>query len=346
MVRIRSRTTIMFVVLSLMGLTLLLLNTGLGAVNIPPVTVISILIEGLGLDLEMDISPIHESVLMSIRLPRIVLGLVAAGGLAAAGVGLQAVFRNPLAESQVVGVSWGAALGAVAVSAAVTKASWAFASPVAASVTAFLATFLAYRIARRGPRVEVVTLVLSGVAINAIAAAAVGIFSNLPGRGQMRSFSFWSLGSLGGATWTLVSMTLLFVLPGLALLALRVRRLNVLLLGDEEAYQSGVDVRRLRAEVIAAAALLTGAAVSAAGVIGFVGLLAPHGVRMIIGPDNRILLPCAMLAGAVLLLAADLVSRTAFAPAEIPLGVLTSLVGGPFFLWLLHRARRAQGGWG
>ena len=342
---VRSRRIMTFVALSLVVVTLLILNTGMGAVTIPPALVVSMLAEPFGLDLGTEAVPVHESVLWSIRLPRITLGLLAAGGLAAAGVGLQAVFRNPLAESQVVGVSWGAALGAAVALAAGAGTSGPFA-PAAASVTALLATLLAYRIARRGPRVEVVTLILAGVAINAIAAAAVGLVVNVAGRGQVRSFSFWSLGTLGGATWQTVWVTLLFVLPGVALLVLRSRRLDVLLLGDEEARHSGVDVRRLRIEVVAAAALLTGASVSAAGVIGFVGLLAPHTVRTIIGPDNRALLPGAMLAGVVLLLMADLVSRTAVAPAEIPLGVLTSLVGGPFFLWLLHRTRRAQGGWG
>ena len=343
---LRTRRAITLGSLSLVVVTMLVLNTGMGAVTIPPATVVSLLAERVGLEVGAEAMGVQESVLWSIRLPRIALGLLAAGALAAAGVGLQAVFRNPLAESQVVGASWGAAVGAAAALAAGAQASGTFAPAAAASVTALLVTLLAYRIARRGPRVEVVTLILAGVAINAIAAAAVGLLVNVAERGQMRSFSFWSLGTLGGATWETVSVTLVFVLPGVALLGLRTRQLDVLRLGGDEARQSGVDVRRLRVEVVAAAALLTGASVAAAGVIGFVGLLAPHTVRMIVGPDNRTLLPGAMLAGAVLLLGADLLARTAVAPAEIPLGVLTSLAGGPFFLWLLHRTRRAQGGWG
>ena len=343
---LRTRRALTLAGLSLVVVTMLVLNTGMGAVSIPPATVVSLLAERVGLEVGAEAIGVQESVLWSIRFPRIVLGLVVAGALAAAGVGLQAVFRNPLAESQVVGTSWGAAVGAAAALAAGAPATGSFAPAAAAMATALLATFLAYRVARRGPRVEVVTLILAGVAINAIAAAAVGLLVNVAERGQMRSFSFWSLGSLGGATWHTVSVTLVLVIPGVVLLARRGRQLNVLSLGDEEARHSGVDVRRLRVEVVAAAALLTGASVSAAGVIGFVGILAPHTVRMIIGPDNRVLLPGAMLAGAGLLLAADLASRTAVAPAEIPLGVLTSLVGGPFFLWLLGRTRRAQGGWG
>ena len=343
---LRARRIVTFAILSLLVVTMLVLNAGMGAVAIPPAAVLSLLAEPIGLDIGTEAPGIQESVLWSIRLPRIVLGLLAAGALAAAGVGLQAVFRNPLAESQVVGTSWGGAVGAAAALAAGARATGSSATAAAASVTALLATLLAYRIARRGHRVEVVTLILTGVAVNAIAVAAVGLLVNVAEPGRMRSFSFWSLGNLGGATWQTVSVTLVFVLPGIALLALRSRQLNVLLLGDEEAHHSGVDVRRLRVEVVAAAAVLAGASVSAAGVIGFVGLVAPHTLRMIIGPDNRALLPGAMLFGVVLLLGADLVSRTAVAPAEIPLGVLTSLVGGPFFLWLLHRTRRAQGGWG
>lgn len=339
----RRRT---FAALWAAALLILVLNSGMGAVTIPPGTVVSLLAERLGLAAGSDAAAIQESVFWSIRLPRLALGATAAGALAAAGVGLQTVFRNPLAESQVVGISWGAAAGAVAAVAAGAGSFGGFAVPASASVAALLSTVLVYRIARRGPRVEVVTLILAGVAVNAAAAAAVGLMVNVSESGQMRSFSFWSLGSLGGATSETVWVTLVFMIPGVALIALRSRRSNVLLLGDEEARHSGVDVERLRAEVVIGASLLTGATVAAAGVIGFVGLLAPHSVRMFIGPDNRALLPGSMLAGVVLLLAADLVSRTAAAPAEIPLGVLTSLAGGPFFLWLLSRTRRAQGGWG
>ncbi len=340
---VRRRYT--FAVLSVAVAALVVAGAAMGAVAIPPATVFSLLAGQLGLDIGPGASAIHESVFWSIRLPRLGLGVVAAGALAAAGVGLQAVFRNPLAESQVVGMSWGAAVGAAAVAVPGAAILGGPATAVAASVTALLFTLLAYRISRRGPRVEVVTLILAGVAINAIAASVVGLLVNIAERGRMRSFSFWSLGSLGGATWETVWVTLALVLPAAALLAVRGRRLNVLLLGDEEARHTGVDVERLRAEVLTAAALLTGATVAAAGVIGFVGLLAPHTVRMIIGPDNRALLPGSMLAGMVLLLAADLAARTAAAPAEIPLGILTALAGGPFFLWLLNRTRRAQGGW-
>ena len=342
---VRSRKILTFAVLALAVAILLTLNAGMGAVSIPPATVAALLAERLGMGLGMDTDTVHQSVLWSIRLPRIALGLLAAGGLAAAGVGLQAVFRNPLAESQVVGVSWGAALGAAAALAAGADGS-GFAPAVAASVAAFLVTLLAYRVARRGPRVEVVTLMLTGVAVNAMAASGVGLLVNISAQGQMPSFSFWSLGTLGGATWPTVLVTLVFVLPGVALLVSRSSQLDVLLLGDEEARQSGIDVKRLRIEVMASAALVTGAVVSTAGVIGFVGLLAPHAIRMIIGPKNRALVPGAALAGIALLLSADLAARTVVAPAEIPLGVLTSLVGGPFFLWLLHRTRSAQGGWG
>lgn len=346
MVAVGARRRATFAVLSVVVAALVVAGAGMGAVAIPPSTVFSMLAGQLGFDLGPQASAVHESVLWSIRLPRLALGMLAGGALAAAGVGLQAVFRNPLAESQVVGTSWGAAAGAALVAWSGVATLGSPAAPAAASVTALGFSLLSYRIARRGTRVEVVTLLLAGVAVNAIGASAVGLLVNLAERGQIRSFPFWSLGSLGSATWETVRMALVFVLPAVALLAVRGGRLNVLLLGDEEARHSGVDVGRLRIEVITAAALLTGATVAAAGVIGFVGLLAPHLVRMLIGPDNRALLPGSMLAGMGLLLAADLAARTAAAPAEIPLGVLTSLVGGPFFLWLLSRTRRAQGGWG
>ena len=344
---VRSRRFITFAILSLVVVTMLVLNTGMGAVTIPPAVVVSLLAERVGLEVEGGLRPVSRS------------RCSGRSGFPASSSGCwpRAPWRRqvwgcrPCSATRWPSRRWSVLLGERRWG---LRRRWqpearhpaAFAPAAGASVTALLATLLAYRIARRGPRVEVVTLILAGVAINAIAAAAVGLLVNVAERGRMRSFSFWSLGSLGGATWHTVSVTLVFVLPGIALLALRSRQLNVLLLGDEQARHSGLDVRRLRVEVVVAASLLTGASVAAAGVIGFVGLLAPHTVRMITGPDNRTLLPGAMLLGAVLLLGADLASRTAVAPAEIPLGVLTSLVGGPFFLWLLHRTRRAQGGWG
>jgi iron complex transport system permease protein len=190
-----------------------------------------------------------------------------------------------------------------------------------------------------------VTLLLTGLALNAIANAALGFLLFVSNDQQLRTIVFWTLGSLGGATWRSVLPALLLVLAAAVVLPLRAGDLNLLALGEREARHLGVETERVRLGVIVLTALATGAAVAVAGVVGFVGLVVPHLVRLVAGPDNRIVLPASALLGALLLVLADLASRTLAAPAELPLGVLTSLIGGPFFLWLLLRFRRTQGGW-
>jgi iron complex transport system permease protein len=199
---------------------------------------------------------------------------------------------------------------------------------------------------RHDGRTEVVTLILTGVALNAIAAALIGLMIFYADDTQLRSIVFWSLGSLGGATWRLVFATAPFVLGGGLLLMSQRRALNVMILGDREAYHLGVPTERVRLIVIGLSALLSGATVAAMGIVGFVGLVVPHLMRLLLGPDHRTLLPACALNGAILMLLADLGSRVLMAPRELPLGIVTALIGGPYFLTLLHYTRRAQGGWG
>jgi iron complex transport system permease protein len=203
-----------------------------------------------------------------------------------------------------------------------------------------------YGFARSGGRTEVVTLILAGIAVNAIAGAFTGLFIFVANDVQLRTIVFWTLGSLGGATWRAVWSVLPFIGIGLLLLPRWGRQLNLLVLGEREARHLGVDTERLRFALVVLAALITGASVAVAGIIGFVGLIVPHIIRLVAGPDHRLLLPASALAGASLLLLADLAARTLVLPRELPLGVVTALAGGPFFLWLLHRTRREHGGWG
>lgn len=342
----RRRTRLTLASLTAATAILLILNLGMGAVPITPLQVLGSLTERAGWDIGGGASAMQESVLWSIRAPRILLAAAAGGGLAAAGAGLQAVFRTPLAESQLVGVSWGAAVGAAAAIAVGGDGLSPLLPPLAGFAVGMAAALLAYRIARAGPRVEAATLLLAGAAVNAAAAAVIGILVNAVDSDRLGSLAFWSLGTLGAASWETAAVTVLLTLPGAAVLAGRAGEMDALLLGEEEAHHLGVDIRRLRLTALGAAALLTGAAVAAAGVIGFIGLLAPHAMRVTLGPGNRRLVLASILAGAGLTLAFDLAARTALAPTEIPLGVLTSLAGAPLFLWLLVRARRAQGGWG
>jgi iron complex transport system permease protein len=324
----------------------LLLGVGIGAVRIAPQDSISIVLSHLGLGTPVAVDPQQDVILWAIRLPRVVLGALVGGALAISGAALQGVFRNPLVDPGIIGVSSGAALGAViAIMFGLTGAVQG-GLQISAFVFGVLTAFVVYVLARYEGRTETVTLILTGVAVTAIAAAGVGFLIARADDDQLRDIVFWSLGSLGGATWTLVAATLPLVAIGAAVCIVRARRLDLLALGEREARYLGVDTERERTLVIGAAALATSAAVAAVGVVAFVGLVVPHLVRLLIGPAHRLLIPTSFMLGAALLVLADLVARTATAPVELPLGVVTSLIGGPFFLWLLWRTRRAHGGWG
>jgi iron complex transport system permease protein len=286
-------------------------------------------------------------VLIDIRLPRLALGLAVGAALAVSGVLLQGLFRNPLADPGIVGISAGAGLGAVLAIvlggllplglAAVLGAALV---PVAAGLGGWVTTLLLYRIATRAGRTDVVLLLLAGIALSALAGAATGVLTYLADDRQLRDLTFWSMGSLAGATWTKLGAALplvglaLAVTPGLA------RGLNALALGEAQAAHMGVDVQRLKRLAILSAAVATGAAVAVSGGIGFVGLVVPHLLRQAQGPDHRLLILHSALLGAALLVLADLVSRSIVAPAELPIGILTALFGAPIFLWmLLHNGR-------
>jgi iron complex transport system permease protein len=214
-----------------------------------------------------------------------------------------------------------------------------------ASGAALAATLLVDAFARRGGRTEIVTLILTGLAVNALATAAVGLATYLASPEQLQDIVFWTLGSLGGASWETVRVSLPFVLVGLVAIPTLGRALDLMVLGEREAGHLGVATERVRLTLIVLCALTAGAGVAVAGVIGFVGLIVPHVIRLLAGPGNRVVLPLSAVAGATLLLLADLVARTAAAPAELPLGVLTAALGGPFFLFLVHRTRGAHGEW-
>lgn len=321
-----------------------------GAVSITVEQVVSILGHQVHLTLPWPFEPKHEVILYSIRLPRILLGTLIGSGIATSGAALQGLFRNPLADPGLVGVSSGAAVAAVAVivlgSTALdfaTKAIGPFALSVAAFVGGTATTFLVYKLSLVHGRVAVSTMLLAGIAINAIAGSIIGVFTFVADDAQLRSLTFWSLGSLGGATWPAVATTAPFT--GLSVIALLryARPLNALLLGEEEAGHLGYNVESMKRCIVLLVALSVGATVAVAGIIGFIGLVVPHLLRLILGPDHRLLLPGSALLGASLLLGADLVARLVVVPAELPIGIVTALIGGPFFIYLLHSGRRLEG---
>lgn len=336
----------LFAVLSGMLLAAVVLALAVGAVSIGPGSVVGILLDHLGLDTGLTFTSTQDAVLWSIRLPRVVLAGLVGAGLAVAGVLFQGIFRNPLADPQVIGISSGAALGSVAAVLLLESTAGVVAAPAGGIVGAIGATVLVYRSARHQGRTEVVTLVLAGFAVAAIGSAAAGFVSVAADDPRLGSALFYTLGSASIATWRLVAVTVPFVVLGLVVAPLTARRLDLLLLGEREAAHLGVDVDGLRRTVVVAGALLVGAGVAATGVIGFVGLLVPHAIRQVAGPGHRVLIPASAIGGAVLVILADLLARWVASPLEVPVGLVTAILGGPVFLMLLRRTRREHGGWG
>ena len=319
---------------------------GLGQVSVPPDEVLGSVLHRLGLDLgAVPTHPQGDATLWEVRFPRVALGIAVGAALGCAGALMQGVFGNPLAEPAVVGVASGAAVGAFTVIALglVTFGTWTTA--VAAFAGGLLTTLLVYAMSRSDGRTEVVTLILTGIAVNAVAGAAIGLLTYAADDDARTAMAFWNLGSLNRANWGAVAVAAPCVAVGLAVALAHARHLDLLALGERPARHLGLDVERVRRLLIAVTALLTAAAVAFAGVIAFVGLVVPHLVRLAAGPSHRVLLPASALGGATVLVLADLVARTAVRYQELPLGVLTAVVGGPFFFWLLRRARTRAGGW-
>jgi iron complex transport system permease protein len=288
-------------------------------------------------------------ILWSVRLPRIVMAVLIGFLLAASGTIMQGLFRNPLADPALVGVASG---GALAAAAAIVVGDRFLAGlpsvgaqvvPAAAFLGSLATTFILHGISTRRNRTSTAVFLLGGLAIAALANAGLGLLIFVADDKQLRDITFWMLGSLGGATWSKVTILLPFVAALLLAVPFIARGLDLLALGETEAFQMGVEVERLKRISIILVSAMTGAAVSFAGVIGFIGIIVPHLLRLVLGPAHRSLLPASALFGAVLLLVADTVARTVAAPAEVPIGILTALVGAPFFLYLLLRHRGLVG---
>ncbi|MDD3609586.1 MAG: iron ABC transporter permease [Halothiobacillaceae bacterium] len=332
------------------GLLLSLLASAMtGPVALPPAQVAGILAAQFGIETGITYTPMQAGVLMEVRLPRLVLAVLVGFGMALAGAAMQGLFRNPLADPGIVGVSSGAALGAVGwivlagqIPLLGALGGWlgAYALPAFAFLGGLLTTLVIYRLAGIGrPEAQTFMLLLAGVAISALTGAATGLLTYIANDEQLRSITFWTMGSLGNAGWEQIPVLLLLMLPTTLGLFALYRLLDALLLGETVAGHLGFDMRRARPLLVVLTALMVGTAVSMTGIIGFIGLMAPHIARLIVGPGHRRLLPAAALIGALLLVVGDMVARTLASPAEIPIGILTALVGGPFFLFLLLSRR-------
>ncbi|MGW6915109.1 FecCD family ABC transporter permease [Kitasatospora sp. NPDC054939] len=331
------------------ALLLLSLTAGLaiGSVPVPAGEVWGIVTRALGADwVEPSWSRARETIVLEVRAPRVLLGAVTGAGLAVVGTALQALVRNPLAEPYLLGVSSGASLGAVAVIVFGVGLLGPLSLSAAAFTGALLTLLLVYATARAGGRITPVRLVLAGVACAAVLTAVTDLLLLTADRGnEARAVLAWTLGGIGGVQWATLWLPGAALLLGTGVLLLQARSLNLLLAGEESATTLGLDVARFRARMFVLLSLVTGVLVAAAGPIGFIGLILPHVVRLFVGGDHRRVLPAAALSGAVFLVWADIAARTVAAPTEIPVGILTALCGGPFFLWLLRRdARTADRG--
>jgi iron complex transport system permease protein len=339
--RIARRTrqaTLALAALALLLLAAVVLGVGLGTVSLAPDQIVGILAHRLlGIDVVPTWSPAAEAIVVDLRLPRVLSAAVVGLGLSVAGATFQGLLRNPLADPYVLGTASGAALGAaIAILIPVRMVILEFGLIHGlAFVGALAAVTVVYRMSRPSGPAPMTSLLLTGYAIGSLLAAGLAMAMYLAGS-NLRQIFFYLMGSLDGSTWARVAVAAPIILAGTALILVRARNLNGFLLGEETAAHLGVDVRRERAILLALASLVTAAAVTIAGLIGFVGLVVPHLVRLAVGPNARLVLPLSAIGGAALLIVADLVARML---GEIPVGVVTALLGAPFFLSLLRRAR-------
>ena len=312
----------------------------MGPVNIPLTHVASVLFDNMGLDFASHTTT-ERLVIEQLRFPRILVGALVGMALGVSGATMQGLFRNPMADPAIIGVSAGGAVGAVVVIATGISGLFYMALPLASFLGAMAAAFLVYGIAWVGGRFSMATLLLAGVAVGSFLGAIISAIIILtPDNDALRGILFWLAGGLNSRSWEHVGISAPFILGGLAVVMFLARDLNLLMLGDDDARSMGVRVGLIRPLLLAAASMVTGVAVAVSGIIAFVGLLVPHLLRLIFGPDHRVLIPVSALGGAVFVVVADTLARTVIQPAEFRVGIITAFVGAPFFIFLLIRNKR------
>ncbi|MBU4265706.1 MAG: iron chelate uptake ABC transporter family permease subunit [Candidatus Altiarchaeales archaeon] len=302
------------------------ISLAFGPVNIPLDEIFAVLING-------EAELVNKTIISHIRLPRIILAMLVGSALAVAGAAMQGLFKNPMADPYVIGISSGAAFGAsIAIIAGISV-------PILAFLGALGAVFLVYNIAIKNGKIAVETLLLSGIAIAAFFSATTSLLMYMAGE-NLHQIVFWLMGGLWASDWDKVMVAFPPILLGIIGISIFSRDLNAMLLGEEPAQYLGIDVENVKRILLVLASLITGIAVSVSGIIGFVGLIIPHMVRIVVGPDNRILIPSCGLVGAIFLIWADVLARTIIAPTELPVGIIMALFGVPFFIYLLRSKKR------
>lgn len=335
----RSRFGIILIFMAVVLLVSMVFASSVGAVKVPLWDIYRIVLnKTFSIVSAVDqISVSNSFIVWQVRLPRVVLSAMVGASLAVSGAVLQGIFRNPMAEPYIIGVSFGGAFGATLV--ILFGSGFGLISslsiPLFAFAGALATTMVVYRLSRVGGSIPISALILSGIAISSFLSALISLMMTLKSS-DLYTLIFWLMGGFSAKNWHHVAIIAPFILLSFPVVLVYSKDLNVMLLGGERAKQLGVDVDKVKKILIAASAMLAGAAVSVSGLIGFVGLIIPHTVRMIIGPDNRILIPSTALAGAIFLVMADTMSRIILAPKELPVGIITALFGAPFFIYLLR----------
>lgn len=336
----------MFIVLTILLVVAVTAALCLGALSVSPKQVVGILARAVGWETGIPVDGIHEQVILTLRLPRVILSVLVGMALAVSGVTLQGIFRNPLVDSGLIGIASGASFFAalyILLGSTLpflingnTALTLAFVAFIGAGIT----TSIVYRISRFQQTIQVTLLILAGVALNAIAGALTGLMTYFASESELRDLTFWTLGSLGGASWENILILAPFVIIPMIFLVRLSGALDAFALGEQSAYFLGVDTKRTKLIAFVCSTAMVGASVSFVGAIGFIGLVIPHILRAFVGPNHRTLIPLSALAGAVLLCCSDLISRTILLPTEVPVGIVTALFGTPVLLGIILRQKK------
>ncbi len=333
MVKLKNSFVFLLLVFSL--LISIFISTSVGSVSIPIKNILKIIVDNLPLINSLVTSQYeksHEIIVMNLRLPRVILGVLVGVSLSISGAVMQGLFKNPMASPFVLGISSGASMGA-----ALSIVLLPFIPiRILSFITSLLTVFLVYRLAKSGKKTPIATLLLIGLAVGAFFSGLTSFLMYISGR-NLQKIVFWIMGSLGASSWNDVSQIALVILIGFPMVYYFSRDLNILQLGEEQAKHLGVEVERTKKIVLVLTALLTSIAVSVSGIIGFIGLIVPHMIRMILGPDHKILIPSSALLGGIILIWSDTIARTIIAPSELPVGIITELLGAPFFIYLAKK---------
>lgn len=333
--------------LTILGINLLFLflvsifSTVIGTANITPQQIFQVLLgRFFSSDVASTITRTQEMIILQVRLPRIMAGLLVGASLSLSGTAYQGLFKNPMADPFILGISAGAGLGAtitLILRSRIALGLWA--TPLLAFTGGLLTTILVFSLSRQGNKVPVTTLLLAGIATSSFLSALTSFLMVVYSQ-DLHQIFFWLMGGLGNRTWAQIGSVLPYILTGSLMLIWYSRDLNVLLMGEETAHHLGIHVEKLKIIILAAASMITAAAVSISGIIGFVGLIIPHIMRLLIGPDHRLLYPASALFGGSFLILTDTLARTLIAPAEIPVGIITAFFGAPFFIYLLKKKKK------